>query len=250
MAKRKAGLHKEIASIFDGAPLPRRTTGAEQSPQETARRHAGLSVPQTPAQGLKIPPITQGVRQPSSLIPKATVPKAKKNKVEAIRKPALQVLLQEFWKRIKTKIAAKSAEGTTTRQKVMKMLIPILAVIVVLLYIRAFHLTLPKTKELSVAGQVSTTVSSGSQIDWEIPPPYPTTIRNPMKFGRVTVGAAGIGDLIVTGILHSEDNPAAVIGNQIVHEGEEILGATIIKINKESVEFEMDGKRWGQKVQR
>ena len=52
------------------------------------------------------------------------------------------------------------------------------------------------------------------------------------------------------GIVYSKDDPSAVIGNRIVHEGDEVLGVTIIKINEKSVEFERNKKRWTQKVQR
>jgi hypothetical protein len=54
---------------------------------------------------------------------------------------------------------------------------------------------------------------------------------------------------IVKGILYSADNPAAIIGTQIVHAGDKISGATVVKINKGSVEFEMDGKKWEQNVE-
>jgi len=54
--------------------------------------------------------------------------------------------------------------------------------------------------------------------------------------------------LMVTGILYSEDSPSAVVGNQLVHEGDKISGAIIVKINPESVEFEKDKIRWTQAV--
>ena len=56
--------------------------------------------------------------------------------------------------------------------------------------------------------------------------------------------------LIVKSILYSEDNPSAIISNRIVHEGDQIQGASIAKINKDSVEFEMNGKKWSQGIQR
>ncbi|GAI39939.1 unnamed protein product, partial [marine sediment metagenome] len=60
----------------------------------------------------------------------------------------------------------------------------------------------------------------------------------------------GTSGLIVKGIVYNEDNSSAVIGVQIVHEGDKVSGVTIIKINEKSVDFEMNGKRWTQKVQR
>jgi type II secretory pathway component PulC len=54
---------------------------------------------------------------------------------------------------------------------------------------------------------------------------------------------------IVRGIVHSENKPFAVIGTELMQEGEEVLGATIVKINPDSVEFEMAGERWTQMVE-
>jgi len=53
----------------------------------------------------------------------------------------------------------------------------------------------------------------------------------------------------VTGILYSEDRPAAIIGYRIVHEGEVIHDVQVVKIHKDKVEFEKDGRRWTQTIQ-
>jgi hypothetical protein len=68
-----------------------------------------------------------------------------------------------------------------------------------------------------------------------------------MKPG-LSAGGHG-GGLIVKGIVYSEDKPSAVIDSQIVHQGEKIGGVTVVKINKNNVEFEVDGKTWTQEVQ-
>jgi type II secretory pathway component PulC len=71
-----------------------------------------------------------------------------------------------------------------------------------------------------------------------------------MQIGSVTTTTDGeIGQITVKGIVYSEDNPSAIIGNEILHEGDKVSGATIVKINKNSVEFEMNGKKWSEKVQ-
>ena len=75
-----------------------------------------------------------------------------------------------------------------------------------------------------------------------------------MRLGPVATAQTGQTEtekkikIIVKGILYTEDNPSVVIGNQIVHEGETIRGVSVIKISQDSVEFEMNGKRWTQKV--
>ncbi len=55
---------------------------------------------------------------------------------------------------------------------------------------------------------------------------------------------------LVNGILYSEDEPSAVIGNRIVHEGDALRGINIVKIYKDKVEFEKNGKRWTQAVEK
>ena len=55
--------------------------------------------------------------------------------------------------------------------------------------------------------------------------------------------------LVVTGIAYSEHHRFAVIDTRTVQEGNEILGATVVRISRSSVEFEMDGKRWIQEVE-
>ncbi|MBN2272478.1 MAG: hypothetical protein JXN61_17835 [Sedimentisphaerales bacterium] len=53
--------------------------------------------------------------------------------------------------------------------------------------------------------------------------------------------------IVIKGIVWGE-RPAALIGGQIVREGGSVLGARVVKINKDSVEFEKDGKTWRQGV--
>jgi hypothetical protein len=52
----------------------------------------------------------------------------------------------------------------------------------------------------------------------------------------------------VTGIIHSDDKPSAVIGNSLVHEGDSLYGVRIAKIHFNTVEFERDGQTWSQRL--
>ena len=54
--------------------------------------------------------------------------------------------------------------------------------------------------------------------------------------------------LVVKGIAYSERNPSALVGTEIVHEGDTISGAQVVKIRKESVEFSFNGTTWRQGV--
>jgi hypothetical protein len=56
--------------------------------------------------------------------------------------------------------------------------------------------------------------------------------------------------IVVKGIVWGGDRPAALIGDQIIREGGSISGARVVKITRDSVEFEMNGTTWRQGVSR
>ena len=131
----------------------------------------------------------------------------------------------------------------------MVILAPVLFIVLIFMFIRAFSTPSQKITGPGTFGPAKAAASSDSKADWQVPELYPTTLRDPMRFGSVTTPTE-TGGLIVKGIVYSEDNPCAVIGDQIVHEGDKVLDVVIIKINEKSIEFEANGKRWTQKVQR
>ncbi len=152
-----------------------------------------------------------------------------------------------------------SPEDGGGRQKVMVVLIPILAV--ALLYLLKNPLsgsTVAKAEDTEQIPEVMPTKAPDIEIAWELPPLYQPGGRDPMRLlapavvvtveEPVAAPAQIELDLIVTGILHSEDRPAAIIGTAVVHEGEQISGATVKKIEKNGVEFEMNGRTWKQAV--
>ena len=53
---------------------------------------------------------------------------------------------------------------------------------------------------------------------------------------------------VVSGILYSDDNPSALIGRELVHEGDSIDSVEVVRIGRSVVEFEKDGHRWSQAV--
>jgi hypothetical protein len=55
-------------------------------------------------------------------------------------------------------------------------------------------------------------------------------------------------EVALKGILYSEDNSSALIGETIVAEGDIIDGVKVVKINKDTVEFEKDGEKWTQRT--
>lgn len=56
------------------------------------------------------------------------------------------------------------------------------------------------------------------------------------------------GDVSLTGIIYSEDNPAAIVNSKIVHEGDVVGDVKVVKIHKDSVDLERAERRWSQSL--
>jgi hypothetical protein len=87
------------------------------------------------------------------------------------------------------------------------------------------------------------------EIDWPPLKEYPADLRNPMVLGSTQQGETGTGGIVVRGIVYSETGEQALIDGQQFGEGDTVMGATIVEITPNSVEFEKDGERWVQEVQ-
>ena len=149
----------------------------------------------------------------------------------------------------------------------MAILIPVLFVILIVAMSKVLSTPARKVKKPGGSGPAKVVTQDDLEIDWQVPEFYTATVRDPMQSGPKNVENVGgsdtypgstnidtqttkAGQLIVKGILYSSNIPTAVIGDKTVHVGDEVSGATVVKINKESVEFEKTGKKWSQKVRR
>jgi hypothetical protein len=224
---------EERSSALPELPQPVRADDREprraaEAPKEVKPlwQNMGPSVPAAPATGS----IPSTPAEPSPPKPKP--------------KPALRSLTRQ----------EKSGTG---RQKLMMVLIPVLALVMV--FVLKHPLGAHATITATGAPQNETTSAAATdvQIAWEIPPAYEASGRDPMQATPApTVAVESTGatdqpteppvDLVVTGILHSEDRPAAIVDTQVLHEGEKISGATVEKIEKDGVQFERNGRRWKQ----
>jgi len=236
------------------AHLPEFVT-AQQSKVEPAQRPKAEPVQKpkvVPAQRPKAEPVRQ-----SKAVP-ARQPKADIDKNVSKKSPTVKISSQSFWQQIRNKLFKPKRGVSTTKQKATVVMIPLLFIVLIFMLFRGgvFGTSAGHT-EASAEDTASGVVTAGAKtkIDWEIPEPYPTTLRDPMRLVPVEIPqteqteTGKTIELIVKGILYSEDNPSAVIGGRIVHEGDKIRGVSVIKISKDSVEFEVNGKRWTQKVQ-
>jgi hypothetical protein len=50
--------------------------------------------------------------------------------------------------------------------------------------------------------------------------------------------------IVVTAIVYGEDNPSAIVSDKVVSEGDVINGCKVVKINRYTIEFEKNGKRF------
>jgi hypothetical protein len=261
MSEYKAGLHKNVSAIFNGVSFPKNDITQQPSPAP-APGHQDYSAPKPPAsessaQKLPVPshmtPTKPKPEQPTLQSPSKETP-AEQSKANAAMKAVIKFAERIPWRqtleRIKSKLFATKTEAVTTRQKMMVVLALVFFVVLIFLFIRAFSTPSQKITGSETSESVETVAAGHSKkVEWKLPSPYPTTLRDPMRFGSTT-SQTGTGGLVVKGIVYSEDNPSAVIGDQIVHQGDKVLDVTITKINENSVEFETNGKKWIQNVQR
>lgn len=252
MPKHKAGLHKQVSSIFTGIPIPKDDGAKDQN--STATKEPQTYGPPSHLSGRPVEP-PQPTKSPQKAVP-AKKPKADEKEAPKIQappeiKPARPAVLEQAIQRIKDKLFAPKEGVSPTRQKAMVVLVPALFIGMVLAFFKVLGPGPDKTTGPKIFTPSNAIAASTSTIDWQIPPPYPTTLRDPMRFTPVapTADQDEPGGLIVKGIVYGEDSSFAIIGTEIVHEGGTVSGATVVKINPDSVEFEMNGKRWTQKVQ-
>ncbi len=207
-------------------------------------------------------PVNKGIFKKDKKLKVIPVKESKKAGIDKISKkvsekrPVVKVGGGSSWKQITSKLFGGDSGAGGAKQKAMVVMVPLLFIVLVIFVLKGgvFGTSANKT-EAGDENNASSIASAdlNNEIDWEVPQAYPTKLRDPMKLGPVVTDksdSGGLVELVVKSILYSEDNPSAIIGNRIAHEGDRIQDANIIKINKDSVEFEMNGKKWTQKVHR
>jgi hypothetical protein len=280
MHKRRAGLQKEISKIFTGIHIPRQdaseadthpaapapakyippkpiapapTPAPTPAPRPFTIPEPTQQPPPAPKQAAYSPPAPKQViyEPPKQTIYEspALAPIVRQHQPELLPKPSRQIPLLKTLKRIKARLLDSKPGGDSRRQKIMILVMPVLFVVFVAVLTHVLR-TPASTEPKPNSAPSGTAVAFSGKIDWEPPPPYPETIRDPMVFGAVTQNQEDTGGLVVKGIVYSEDNPIAVVGDRIVSVGDVVQGATVLKINPNSVEFAIGDKKWTQKVER
>jgi len=222
------------------------TEHIEKAEQSEAEQQTAQSEPVEASESLQ----QRLVQEQTGTVEKTVTPEAMPAKVTPAKPAVKRSGIQKVLITLQEKLLAPKPGVDPKRQKIMLILIPVLVIALIIVLPQVFKKparNINKTKENADSAVV---LQSGGEIEWQIPPLYPENLRDPMQIGSVATVKTTYDDIVVKGILYSQDNPSALIAEQIVHEGDEVFGAVIIKINRDSVEFERDGQTWTQKVQR
>ena len=233
--KRKAGLHKRVSSIFEDLNVADQTGTAHQA-DAGADAGAALSVEHHDRQ----PPSAGRSLQPQSC---------------QIEEPIAEPVAEEATKVRKVRVVrprpGKPKVKATRRQIHVAAGVIILLLMTLAVMGGRTWFAAPAEPEGNTAGQASAFAENVAAIDWQMPRRLPEPIRDVMSYEHnLTISRPGqLQEIVVRGILYSDDQPSAIIGTQIVQVGNEIMGARIIGITRHAVEFEKEGRKWTQNVE-
>jgi hypothetical protein len=234
MSKDKPGLQNEVSKISTGIQIP----GKDAS--DTGVRSAA-PVASAPAKYIAPGPVAAAPVSPAPASEKQSRP-------EPVLRQHKETPFLKIWEQVKAKLLNPKQGASPARQKVMILVAPVLMVVFLLVVTQAIKKS-PSTIA-TPSNKASATVAFNGKINWELPAVIPDNLRDPMAFGANGHGKGTAGGPVVKGIVYSEDNPRAVVGDRIVSAGDTVGGATIVKINPDSVEFTMGDKNWTKKVER
>jgi hypothetical protein len=215
------------------------------------------STPQASKQTIYEPPKPrQATYEPPAPLPKpspapSTAPapvSAKQSRPELVLRQHREMPFLKIWNQVKAKLLTPKRGASPARQKVVILVAPVLMVVLLLVVVQAIKKSPSTTAKPSK--KASAAVAFDGKINWELPAVIPDNLRDPMVFGATGQGKETTSGPVVKGIVYSEDNPCAVVGDRIVSAGDTVGGATVVKINPDSVEFTMGDKNWTQKVER
>jgi type II secretory pathway component PulC len=152
------------------------------------------------------------------------------------------------------------------KQKKMAALVGVLSVVFVTMSYRVLSqsTSIPATS-LAASTKLINKVTEPPQqlVAWRRPPVWKNITRDLMKAGKsgrirskselqgsesgdspapVAMANLAIVSPAISGIVYSKDRPSAIINGKLIHEGDTIAGAKIIKINRKHVVFEINGK--------
>jgi hypothetical protein len=231
----------------------------EDSPDAAEQSQTANAIPKpTSTDQMPQRPLTNKLPQPTEPL------KQTETATEPESGPFIEETGDGLWQQIKNKLFTPKPGSNPTRQKAMVIMVPVLAIIMIFAFRQVLSKAPRKTKGAGTddAPVVVANPDSGHEIDWKIPEPITIIKRDPIKLpdesntqsGNRNTEQNGTADtqtqgaVIIRDIVYSKDKPSAVIGSRIVYVGDKINNITILKITKDSIEFEKDGERWEQNV--
>ncbi|MHC4682060.1 MAG: hypothetical protein ACYTEK_25625, partial [Planctomycetota bacterium] len=232
MAKKRTGLQSDISSIFSGVPIPKKGRSGSEPPDQKKPDSPNLPKPpvpqpktgrpKAPAQPGPAPPVTQQPAQPIPVVPPAQVPPA------AVPERKGRKVPKKLPRRRKERAFAPRAGASSARQKMSVALVVILSVVLVVVLARPFGATRRGPVAPGNNGPVTAGVLAVAnvKIDWPEPGVYPANLRDPMISGSQGEIRTQTPDvLVVTAITYSEDVKLAVVGTEMLREGDTVQGA-------------------------
>ena len=260
---RKSGLQKQISSIFNDAsvPVPDATTAmlpAQQGAVDTASATPSVSSSDGVDAAEGKPSLAQ--RMAGATTETVHTPAVPTIRPRPLAKAPAKTLNPkgQVAGQIKKVLMGSNKAKMDPRQKKMTIMVGVLSVVfagVLFISLGGLGQSSKTNKDKSSSSETSTQLSSDQKsLQWHSPQPMPEQLRNPMDVMVTKVtneqGSTRSGELIVKGIVFSKTRPTAIINDKILAQGESFDGVSVVKIDKDSVEFEKNGQRWTQTVQR
>jgi len=261
MSKKRTGLQSEIAGIFSGVPVPKKSgsrsrPGVPASKPDDPASKPGGSVISKPVAPQPVTPKPMAPVTPMPERPVGSIPAAPRPKVVEVKVPEQKIRQapKKISRRRKDKLFAPKAGASSSRQKTSIILFVLLSIVLVVVLARPYLASRrnPATSQTAGKTNAGNSTMANIEIDWPVPPLYSAGLRDPMELGsRQQIRAETSVGPVVIGIVVSEDLKQAIIGTDYLQEGDIVPGTKIKvkKINPNSVEFEKDGKTWTQGTQ-
>ena len=260
--KPEPGLHKQVSSIFDGVKIPAADsyqngpdksvpeTGINMSTDQPANPVPSVGSDATgPAQQAADVPVYQPSDGNNPAAKPPGGPPSTDLQVKKITPPGIKTKIRE-----KITSYLNDEDPEKARQKKMTVLVGIL--FVVFASVLAFVFKGPGAVNAK-GNEEQVVVNVTSELSWTKPDVIPEDMRDPMSskpkeslHDEVEKPKQDYSRFVVTGIVQGLRGNSAIVSGKVLFEGEEIFGARIMKINSDSVEFEMNGQTWTQPIKK
>ena len=220
--KHKTGLHKKVSSIFGDVPQPDNPSVKNPSAGNNA-----LDVDKTEGAALNLP---------NSVI-EGHVAELPQQDHATITEPVHRTVAMS------ARILTEEQEYAASQKRKLLLVIGLCVALGLVLFVNFYK---PGEKEIASSDKPSASVIpiKVSEIYWPEPEPWPKDIRDPMVYradeAKLYVVESKIKGPVLRGIVNQKPpgRSSALIGTEILYEGEEIDGWTVKEVLKDTVRLE------------